>query len=198
MVKRRRALCAAMLGGLVILAAGCAVPTQRGPSAIAASQVPFGLLDPAVPSTTTTQPRPSSQVQVRIFLIGPNEQLEPVERVVDIPAPLTSVITSMLAGPSASEAVQGITTAIPNNVNVLSTSADSNVVTVDFNAAFGQITGTLAELAVAQVVYTVAAQNGLGTGVIFELDGQRTSVPVANGAQVPGPVYLEQFLNKAP
>ena len=60
------------------------------------------------------------------------------------------------------------------------------------NSAFGQITGTATELAVAQIVATVATENGYGTGVIFEIDGQRTSVPIANGSQVAGPVYLHR------
>ena len=66
------------------------------------------------------------------------------------------------------------------------------------NTAFGQITGNNTELAVAQIVATVATENGLATGVIFEIDGQRTSVPIANGSQVAGPVYLIEFLNVAP
>jgi hypothetical protein len=49
-------------------------------------------------------------------------------------------------------------------------------------------------LAVAQVVATVAAESGPTTGVIFQIDGEQTSVPVASGAQVPGPVYLSQFV----
>ena len=50
------------------------------------------------------------------------------------------------------------------------------------------------EVAVSQVVATIATQIGLGTGVIFEIDGQRSSVPIASGAEVPGPVYLWQFI----
>ena len=45
------------------------------------------------------------------------------------------------------------------------------------NTAFGQITGNNTELAVAQIVATVATENGLATGVIFEIDGQRTQRP---------------------
>ena len=56
------------------------------------------------------------------------------------------------------------------------------------------LTGNDTELAVAQIVATVASENGLGTGVIFEIEGQRTSVPIANGSQVAGPVYLIEFL----
>ena len=66
------------------------------------------------------------------------------------------------------------------------------------NAAFDEITGNSIELAVAQIVATVATENGLNTGVVFEIDGQRTSVPIANGSQVTAPVYLIEFLPVAP
>jgi spore germination protein GerM len=103
-----------------------------------------------------------------------------------------------VSGPTSGDSAAGLTTAIPSNVVVLSASAPaSNVVTVNFNAAFDQITGTDTELAVAQVVATVVNEVGLGTGVIFEIAGQRTQVPVANGSLVAGPVYLLQFLNVA-
>ena len=104
----------------------------------------------------------------------------------------------MLAGPTTAETASGVFTAIPSDVAVLSTTSQGGVVTVNMNSAFGQITGTSTELAVAQIVATVAAENGLGTGVIFEIEGQRTSVPIANGSQVTGPVYLIEFLSVAP
>jgi len=50
---------------------------------------------------------------------------------------------------------------------------------------------------VAQVVATIAAQTGPNTGVIFEIEGQHTSVPIASGASVTGPVYILQFLSAA-
>ncbi len=188
----------AILGLLALAAAGCGIPTQSGPSTIAANHVPFGLLNPQSPVTTTTQPKPSSLVPVKVYFVSPSQQLVGVARVVESPAPLTSVITSMLAGPTKAEAASPtlLTTAIPNSVVVLSagTEAGSNTVVVNFNDAFSQISGTSAELAVAQVVSTVAAQNGLSTGVIFEINGQRTSVPTASGSSVPGPVYLLQYV----
>ena len=89
--------------------------------------------------------------------------------------------------------------AIPTDVAVLSaTSTAPNVVTVNFSNAFGLITGTATEQAVAQVVATVASETGVGTGVVFEIEGQRTSVPVSNGSLVAGPVYVFDFLNHAP
>jgi len=179
---------------VAVLAAGCAIPTQQSPSTIAPSHVPFGLLSPEPPSTTTTQPRQSSLVEVQVFFLSPDQQLMPENRVVYPPAPLKSIISALLYGPTVHEADNHITTAIPNDVTVLSAASNGLVITVDFNASFGQITGSSTEQAVSQVVATVAAQDGYGAGVDFEIDGQRISVPIASGAQVPGPVYLLQFL----
>jgi len=195
-VTRRRVVFAVVVAALVL--SGCAIPTQREPSAIPNSHVPGGLLDHHLPTTTTTQPKPS--IQVKIYLLNANHRLVAVQRVVQIPAPLKSVISSLLGGPSQREEDSKITTAIPSNVEVLSTheSKTPSLVTVNFNQAFGQITGTFTELAVAQVVATAVTQSGLlSTGVLFEIAGQTISVPVASGAQVTGPVYLSQFLPNA-
>lgn len=195
-MKRRRAALAVLAVGL--LAAGCAIPTQSAPSSIAPSKVPFDLLNPHLPTTTTTLPKPSSLVPVKVFFLNSTSQLQPEPRVVASPAPLDSIVNAMLAGPTSAEAASGVFSAIPSDVSLLGTSTQGDVVTVNMNSAFGQITGTSTELAVAQIVATVATENGLGTGIIFEIDGQRTSVPIANGSQVAGPVYVIEFLRVAP
>lgn len=195
MVARRAGFFAAV--GVALLAAGCGIPTQQQPSAISPSRVPLGLVSPSLSTTATTQPRASSEVSVTIYLLGPTEALVPRQRVVQIPAPLKSILTALFAGPDRTEANLEIGTAIPTDVSVLSVAAQGSVVTVNLNSAFGEITGSNTALAVAQVFATVAAQSGPTTGVIFEIDGVQISVPVASGAQVPGPVYLWQFLTAA-
>jgi spore germination protein GerM len=194
-VTRRHAALAAVLL-LVFVAAGCAIPTQSTPSTMSASKVPFNLLDPRLPTTTTTQPK--SFVSVKVFFLDTANQLESATRFVASPAPLSAVITSMLAGPTKGETDQGLSTAIPSDVTVLTATTEGSIVTVNLSAAFGQITGNSIELAVAQIVATVASENGPTTGVVFEIEGERTSVPIANGSQVNGPVYLLEFLTAAP
>jgi spore germination protein GerM len=188
------------LTALAFVAAGCAIPTQGAPSTLPSSKVPFDLLDPHPPTTSTTQPKPSSFVTVKAFFINSGtQQLQAVLRLVPSPAPLTGVIGAMLAGPTSGETTGGLVTAIPSDVTVLSaTSSTGNIVTVNMNGAFGNIPGNDTELAVAQIVATVATENGFSTGVVFEINGERTSVPIANGSQVTGPVYLIQFLTAAP
>ena len=190
MVTRARVLCAVVAG---IAVAGCAIPTQRVPSAIPPSRVPFGLLDHHLPTTTTTVP---ASVPVKVYLLGANRKLIAESRVVSIPAPLKLVIASLLGGLTKKEEDAGIKTAIPSDVQVISATISKTpaLATVNFNQAFGEILGSSTELAVAQVLLTVVAQTSLDTGVIFQIEGQTISVPVANGTQWSGPVYLSQYL----
>jgi hypothetical protein len=188
--KRAGGLCALAL--VAATAAGCSIPTQGSPNAIPSARVPFGLLAKRPPTTTTIPP--AVYVPVKVYFFGPTNQLQAVQRNVSTPAPLTAILAAMLAGPSKFEAVRGIVTAIPNDVRVISTTLNNNVVTVNMNAAFGAITGNNSEEAVAQVVATVAAAYGSNIGVLFEIQGQRTSVPVANGSLESGPVYVLEFV----
>ena len=190
---RWRRLAVLSLLPLAALGAGCALPTQGSPSAIPASRVPFGLLDPHPPTTTTTQPKQPAYISAKVYFLNAdaNDALTPTNRLVNAPAQLPAIIAALIAGPSSGESAAGLTTAIPSDVAVLSAATTApNVVTVNFNTAFAQITGTALEQAVAQVVTTVVNEIGLGTGVVFEINGTHTSVPIANGSLVAGPVYL--------
>lgn len=198
-MKRRRRLAALVLPVLALVATGCAIPTQSSPSSMSPSKVPFGLLNPHLPATTTTQPKPSSFVQVKVFFLNSSDQLTPAVRYVAAPASLDAIVRAMLAGPFSSETGQGITTAIPSDVTLLSVlPPQNNIVTVNMNTTFGTITGNNTELAVAQIVTTIVTASGVNTGVLFEIDGQPASVPIANGSQVSAPVYLLDFLGGAP
>jgi spore germination protein GerM len=193
MVRRRGALCAVLVAGLAL--AACGIPTQQQPSSISPSRVPLHLASPGGAGTSTTQPNAKSEAQVTIYLLNTDSTLAPLHRFVQVPAPLDSIMTAMLAGPTQNEENDGIYTAIPSNVAALSvTPPQGSVVTVNFNEAFGEITGADTELAVAQVVATVVAASTPGTGVLFEIDGQPISVPISSGAQVSGPVYLLQVI----
>jgi spore germination protein GerM len=191
MVTRPRLV--ALLVVLGLAGAGCGIPTQQGPNTILPNQVPFGLLSSEPPSTTTTQPRLSSLVPVKIYLLTRDQQLTAVERYVFSPAPLNSVLAALVSGPTASDSSSGLTSAVPSDVTILGAQLVGSSVTVNLSSSYSSVTGASAEQAAAQIVATVVAQDGLGTGVLFEIDGQHINVQVASGAMVPGPVYLLQF-----
>jgi spore germination protein GerM len=192
----RRRLAVVALASLAVVATGCSIPTQSAPSTMPPSKVPFDLLNPHAPTTTTTtQPKPSSYVSVQVFFLNSTNALTAVQRFVAAPAPLNAVLGALLDGPSSHDP-QGTSTAIPSNVKVISAKTQAGIVTVNMNAAFLAITGNSIEQAVAQIVATVAIDEGNNPGVLFEIDGERTSVPIANGSQsqLNAPVYLIEFL----
>ena len=94
------------------VAAGCAIPTQSAPSPIASSKVPFDLLE-SPPAHDHDDAAEDLFVPVKVFFLNSSNQLEPAARVVASPAPLSAILTAMLAGPTSAEVANGVLTAIP-------------------------------------------------------------------------------------
>ena len=198
MTRRRGLIALAAVLATAFLAAGCAIPTQSAPSSIAASKVPFDLLDPHLPTTTTTLPKPSSLVPVTVFFLNSTSQLQSEPRVVAAPAPLSSVLNTMLAGPTIAEAAGGVFTAIPSDVTLLS----------DLDAG-RRGHGEHEQRLRGDHGHQHGAGRGPdrrhgghrerpGTGVVFEIEGQHTSVPIANGSQVGGTGLPNRFPRRRP
>ena len=137
---------------------------------------------------------------VTVYFVSPTHQsLVPAVRSVAPPATLTEVLDVLLAGPTTVELpTRRSPPPSAASVRVRSAAVSGDVATVDFNSAFGQISGTQQVLAVAQVVYTVTSQLGTTLGVQFEIAGTPVPVPTASGAQVSGPVHLLDYVTLAP
>jgi spore germination protein GerM len=200
---RPRALAGAvLLLAVLLLAAGCGVVADDGPRAIPRAQVPFHLLTRTPPSTTTTTAL--ADVPVTVYFVAPDQQaLVTAARTVPTDNTLRTVLHTLFAGPTTVEKTRGVRTAIGSGVRLLKVrperpGAGTAVVTLDFNQAFGQISGTQQVLAVAQLVFTTTAYLGTGFGVQFEIDGVATDVPTATGAQVAGPVHRTRYASLAP
>lgn len=190
-----------VLGAVVagVLVAGCGVTTGGGPHAIANNRVPYHLLAHAPPTTTTTTVPSVFTVPVNVYFVSPTGQdLVPSQRLVAPSATLTTVLEALLAGPTALEEQKGLRTAFSGDVKLIKARLTPTVATVDFNQTFGQISGTELVLAVAQVVYTVTGDTNGSIGVQFEITGQPKEVPTATGAEVPGPVHLQQYVALTP
>lgn len=189
---------AAVLGVLALaVAAGCGVPVDQSPTALPRQGVPFGLLDQSGASTTTTAPGPSPvEVTVQIFLLSPDGHLVTVTRDVPFPAPITTVLTALVDGPTDAEAANSLQSAVPAQTTVLSAVVVNGVATVDLGGTFAQLVGQTEIDAVAQVVFTATALAGV-TQVAFELNGQPVAVPTAAGADVPV-TNRSQFASMAP
>jgi len=193
---RPRWLAALSVVAVAAVATGCGVPVGGGARVVPRNQVPFGLLSPHLPTTTPTSAPVGEPVKV-YFLDTTEEFLTPRTRVVGQKATLTSVLNALLRGPYANEIEEsGTRTALTSDVELLHSAVAGKTVTVDFNQAFGEISGTQEILAVAQVVYTVTAQFPTSSSPVqvqFELDGLPVQVPNQNGAEVPGTVTIADY-----
>ena len=191
-----RAAPVAVLAALVTLATGCGVPVDRGPTALPRRGVPFDLLAPETPTSSTSTQPPQVAVTVQVYLLAPTGHVAAVNRDVPVPAPLTTVLGALVDGPTNAEASAGLQTAIPTQTQVLSATVAGGTATVDLGGPFGQLVGQAQIDAVAQVVFTATALPGV-TGVAFELSGQPVDVPTASGADV-STANRAQFATMAP
>ena len=147
----------------LVVASGCGVVSAGAPNAIPKGQVPFHLLTKEVPTTTSTT-APVATVAVTVYFVGQTHQfLVPATRAVPAPPSLHTVLEELLAGPTIHERTAGVHSAISDAVRLRSVKPavvkpSADVVTVDFNTAFGLISGTQQVQAVAQVVFTVTSQ----------------------------------------
>ncbi len=175
---------------------GCGIPIASSPSKIPRSQVPFHLLDPGS-SPSSTAPTVQVGAREQIYLVDTSQHVSAVVRDVTPPATLTDVLGALLDGPTTAEASAGLQSFLTGKPADVVATVAAGVATVNFSTNPFQIVGPDQTLAVAQVVYTAAAQPGV-VGVLFEIDGKPIEVPTAAGVQVPGPVTIATYAAQAP
>jgi spore germination protein GerM len=182
-------LCALGVAGLVLSA--CGIPTQPSATPLSARQIhPRAQVSEPTASPCTK----SGCTRVEVFFLAPDGRLQPVDRVVPSPPKTGTVVGALLAGPTTSERSHGLSSALGSRIRLLSSdqTAKKKTVTLNFNANFGTLEGERWILGVAQVVFTVSSIMP-GDGVIFEIAGAQTEVPLETGALWTGPVHESQY-----
>jgi spore germination protein GerM len=119
----------------------------------------------------------------RIYLLAPTDpeeaqRLRSVQR--DVPTTPFSVLSSLFAGPNATERDTLLDTAIPSDVELITARSVGRVLTVDVNDAFGELTPEGLRLAVAQIVSTATDIDGVES-VQLRIDGEPRVWPLGNG-----------------
>ncbi|MGH9100663.1 MAG: GerMN domain-containing protein [Acidimicrobiales bacterium] len=172
------ALMALVVGALVLGA--CGVPTQPSASPISTGRSHISL----PPTRPTVSPcTRSGCVSVDVYFVTTDDYVVPADRVVPRDAELSSVVRSLLSGPTPAEQAKGIRTALGGGIRLLSASVTDGdkIATLNFNTHFFTLSGPQEVLAVAQVVFTVTSV-APDTGVTFQIDGGPIPVPVGTGA----------------
>jgi spore germination protein GerM len=183
---------------LTLALAGCGVGAQDEPDLIAAENVPDGLLDPDLPTSTTAPATPQTSTVFVYFVRvqGDVATLEEVQREVSNAGSALERITALLEQPpSADETDDGLQTAIPAGTALrdLQVSGDRQLATVDLSSEFLDIEGQGQRAAFAQVVWTATRTPGVER-VRFRIEGQNHAALVGDGTTRNGPVGPADYL----
>lgn len=190
----RRALLV-LAAAAVVVGSGCGIPTDAQPRALPRDAVPFGLLDPST-TTSTVAPAPVAGQPAQVFLVQ-GERLVPVERQVPGPLDLDDVLRLLLAGPTAEEMQAGVHTAIAPPAGVARAWKEGAVARVELNEWFGDVEGQQQILAIAQIVFTATALDGVDA-VEFQLRDRPVEVTAGDGTLRGGPLGRQDFASVAP
>jgi germination protein M len=186
-------LAAAFVLGLGLAACGGDDATVVGesPTATAPASEPTteaGTTTEPAPSTTTPTTTPAPDVSYKIWFLR-GEQLATVDRTHEAtPRVGTAALQDLLAGPTAKEAAEGLSTAIPEGTRLLGLVVSDRIATVDLSSEFESGGGSLSMMArLAQVTCTLDRFSSVD-GVRFELDGEPVEVFSGEGIVLDHPV----------
>ena len=180
--------------GLLILLAGCGVPTGGAAEAIPASDVPYGLASPAPTSPAPTDPDPVVEPS-RVYLVDAADVLVPRPREVAGATPeerLGALLDALAAGPTAEERDRQLSTALPPEVRLSVVELTGGTATVDITGAPEAPAGQASRRAVAQVVLSATSVPGI-EAVVLTWDGERVEAPLPSGELTAEPLTRADY-----
>jgi spore germination protein GerM len=178
---------------ILLVVAGCGVPTQTAPVPIDREAIPSPLRDPTTPPPAAPSATPGrSSVQVNFVR---TDKL--VSRLREAPAPdssdrLALVIQSLLAGPSDTEQAAGITTALPPDLGLRVVDVQGSRVILELSGETDGRSATENVLAVGQIVLSVTALPTIDQ-VSFSRDGAPVEALLADGALTTNPLTATDY-----
>ncbi|MGY1709220.1 GerMN domain-containing protein [Geodermatophilus sp. SYSU D00758] len=173
---------AVLPAALVLLLAGCGVPTGEPAEPIPASEVPFGLATPTTEPAPSTSPTPAPGVP-EVYLLAAEDQLVPRGREVlagALPDRLESVLDELAEGPTSTERDAQLSTALPPEVELDVVEVSDGTATIDLSGSEQVPSGAAGRRAVAQVVLTATSVAGI-SAVVLTVDGARVEAPLPSG-----------------
>jgi hypothetical protein len=199
MTARAQKFAAATVLLLAFATSACGVRSDSAPRALSSGAVPYGLLDksPAAgPTPPSTAQAPQQRVNAAVFFLS-GVRLEPTTRSVLAPATPLRVITALLDGPTEEESLNGLRSAVNPLTEASVVRSAPDVVLIELSSPFAAVPRQEQLLALAQIVYTVTAIEGV-KGVRFTLAGAPVEVPLPDGTLTSAPVSRIAFANVAP
>lgn len=191
-----RRLVAIVVLVVVVVLGACGIPTDDGPRATRAEDVPFGLLDQPSSTTSSTLATPDT-VAVRLCLLRADGTMAAVSRDLPDGSALADVVRALGDAPSEAEQSLGLSTALGDDAVVHSVQLDAGVATVDLGdeVVAGSARNQLD--VVAQVVCTLTQQPGVGQ-VRFLVDGEGVEVARGDGSTTSEPLSRADYATLVP
>ena len=189
----RRVRALAVLALLAVLT-GCGVPTGGEPSTIAATDVPYGLAEPA-PAPTPTSPPEAVADASRVHWVTAADTLVPRVREVSGTTPrrrLADLLEQLAAGPTSDERDEQLSTALPPEIRLRVTRLDGGTATIGADALAEAPAGVAGRRAVAQVVLTATSVPGVDA-VLLELAGEPIEAPLPDGELTDRPLTAQDY-----
>ncbi|HEX6499783.1 MAG TPA: GerMN domain-containing protein [Micromonosporaceae bacterium] len=166
--------------------AGCGVPAEKSARQITPPPGPYQ----AVVSGAPTAP-PAGTVSEKLFLVS-DGKLVAVQRRVSVQPTADSLVRDLLAGPSAHEQDQGLSSALAGANVIASVHMVGGIATVEVGPAVLGAGRNDDMLAFAQVVCTLASRPEIA-GVSFTRDGKPIGIPRADGSLTQGPLSVADY-----
>jgi len=179
---------------LLAVLAGCGVPTGGEPSTIAATDVPYGLAEPAPPPSPTPSPEAVADAS-RVHWVTASDTLVPRVREVSGTtrrARLADLLEQLAAGPTAAERDEQLSTALPPDIRLRVTGLDGGTATIGVDALVEAPAGVAGRRAVAQVVLTATSVPGVDA-VLLELGGEPIEAPLPDGELTDRPLTAQDY-----
>jgi spore germination protein GerM len=183
----------------VVTAAGCGLPEDDGPQAIAPENLPADLLDPDAGGTSLPPNTGSEPVEVFLLEETPDgPRLVAVQRdVEDATQPGQRLLSLLSLGATEEDTEDGLQSVIPPDTELLSpvvVDEDTSEVVVDLSSDILNIEGPTLPQAFAQIVYTVTGSGaGDARNVRFLVEGRPISVLDGDGAEQEGTVSRSDY-----
>jgi Sporulation and spore germination len=174
--------------------AGCGIPAQKSASRVNDDRVPFRLLDKSSGGAAASE-QPGNRDAV--IYLSRSGRLVPTARSLPPPLTLPRLLRALGRGPTNPEVAAGIRSALPVEGTPNAVRVARGTATVDLPTSFTTLSRGDQVLALAQIVYTVTDQPGIGQ-VQFTLNSAATDIPRADRSLTSTPVSREDYLALAP
>ncbi|HXH56173.1 GerMN domain-containing protein [Iamia sp.] len=179
------------VGAVLLLGAGCGIPPESSARQADPDDVPFGLLD----QEPSASPTSVGGISAPTYFVL-DDRLVEVPRFPGSDDGLGELVEALSAGPTEDEQEVGLSSSLPEGQVAEATTA-RGVAQVDLRDSFAELGNVDQTLAIAQLVYTLTGQPGIGR-VSFTLGGESVEVPRGDGALTTDALARDDFTDVAP